>query len=182
MTTFADLYSALGTIVTAATNRQWWRKGGIQGVPTEPYATIFLEEAPGNQHEVVELVDEEVGFSELPWGTSRVRAKVEFFKGEAANDASRFRTSMRLSERFYDLWRLCGLSGGLELVDVSTSFREDIEPRAEVRFYLNVNIFGPLPLDGTSLNDIESIDIDITHVKPDGSETEITETFVNTEN
>lgn len=183
MTTYADIYSALGAIVTSSTGRQWWRKGGIQVVPTTGYATIFLEDVGGDEHEIVELVDvPEGGFNEQPWGSGRIRVKVEFFKDEAQNDARRFQVALKLSKRFLDLWKLCGLSGTIDFVDVSSSFRSDIEARAEVRFYVNANITEPLPLDGTTLEEFESVQLDVTHVKEDKEETEITETVENTEN
>jgi hypothetical protein len=182
MTTFSSLYSQIGTIVTAATNRKWWRKGGMQATPREPYATIFLDGGNGVEHDVVETVNSLIGFDEIPWNASRVGVRVEFFRGDALGDASRFRSALQYDQRFSDLWDSMGLAGPINIIDISGAFRADIEQRAEVRFSGNANLAGDAIIADNSIQEIETININVTHVKSDESETDIVVAIENTEN
>jgi len=183
-TSFDELYSTLGALVERATGRPWWRKPGIQSRPATPYATVYLSSGDGIEKQIVgheELLvlgDDGESIQQTPWNTSMVDILVEFF-GSRPNDtalqaASRLRSSLYLEERFWELWEICALSGGVKLIDISAIFRENTEPRVEVRFTVVANIADPLPLADSQINDINSQQVDVTHVREDNVETEIT--------
>lgn len=165
-TTFGELYNTLGVIQKTATGRDWWRKGGIQAIPKEAYATIMLDGAPGLEHPIVE----DVADQQVPWGEARVEVKVEFFKGDAREAALRFRNALNLVAREWDLWLIASRVSAIQLIDVAAAFRVDIEPRAEIRVTLTANIRPETMLEDTSLDSIASVDIDLTHVSTGGVE------------
>ena len=179
MTSYDALYAALGLVVKQATGRPWWRKGGIQSQPIGTYATIFLPLGTGLQNDVVERIaldapTNEVDANEQPWGTVKGECQVEFFRS-APNDsaldaATRFKNSLRLEARYMDLWQIMGLVGGADVLDISSLFRADIEPRARVSFQFYANIASPAPLTGSETQDIAFQTIDITHVQKGGTE------------
>lgn len=180
-TTFNELYSMLGQVVLEATGRRWWRKGGIQSQPQGTYATVYLTEAVGLENDIVstELQEPSVSgemFKQTPWGICRVEARIEFIRSAdddtAIQASSRFRTALRLEERYFDLWNIMGLASGVQLIDISSIFRVDIEPRAEVRFTFYANITDE-PLVGDEIYDIQSQLIDLTHDRQDDVETAI---------
>lgn len=175
------LYDAYGALVFSVTGRQWWRKTGIQARPKTPYATIFFTQIEGNQQQIVENIeaDYESGkpFMQVPWGISQVQAQFEFYMDRASNTAvqaaNRLKQSLYLEERFWDIWKISALSGGVQIFDLSLAFREDIEPRTEVRFMLNVNLVDPLPLPDTEIWDIHSNEIIVIHNGIDDVKTEV---------
>lgn len=160
-TSIDDLYNALIAVVGASTGRMCWRKTGIQAQPQGAYATVQLTEGPSPTQDIVERVSLTEGFSERPWGTTHLDVKVEFFRNSktnsdtALNAAIRFRNALQLEERFQDLWLVCGLTGPIHLVDVSTMFRADVEGRAEIRFSAYTNLSAPLPLPDTDIGQID---------------------------
>lgn len=170
-TSFDELYSTIGAVLNGATGRKWWRKPKIQGQPKEPYATVFLSSGTGLQVPVTEVVPIDPpdkdghSFQEGPWGTLLIECQVECFRdranASALQDTNRFINSLRLTEREWDLWQICGLSGGVNLIDISGMFRADIEPRARAtfRFYANV---ADAPLSDTKIYDIQTLPIIIT--------------------
>jgi hypothetical protein len=179
-TSFDELYSLLCQVVTETTGRRCWRKAGIQAQPVGTYATVYLEEAAGLEQEVVTDVElpapgpGEPSFEQRPWGTSTLRAKVEFYRStpnDAVLDAvTRFRTGLRLEARFWDLWEVCGLLGGTGVTDLSGPFRGDIEPRAEVRFQLLANVAAAVAL-APDIHEIQCQEVNVTHVRQNGIET-----------
>lgn len=165
-----DLYKAVGALVVKSTGRLWWRRAGIQAQPTGTYATVYITNVDGIQNQVVENVDYlEAGmdqpvdgqaFFQQAWNTSRLEVEIDFFRSKT-NDtvhdaASRFRAALMLEERFWDLWKLCGLIGGVTVQDISAIFRAETEPRVKLRFHLAANVADPLPLADTPIYDIES--------------------------
>lgn len=187
-TTYDELYDTIGTIVQSVTGRDWWRRTGMQSQPRGSYAVVYLAADQALQHQVVENVEldppglnDEV-YEQKPWGTATIDCVVEFYR-DAINDsanqaASRFRNSLYIEKRFEDLWRIAGLIGNVRWLDISGAFRADIEPRAEVRFSFIANITNPGPdltvpgaIESNQIYDIQSQQVDVTHVKPDGSET-----------
>ena len=181
-TSFDELYDTLGPIVQRATGRRWWRKGGIQGQPTGPYATVLLVETEGLEQQVVETLElaapAEAGetLEQVPWNTGRVDCRVEFYRS-ASNDsakqaATRFRSALFLEARYWDLWQIAGMVGGVRLIDVSGAFRADIEPRAEVRFSFYANLADPPPLDEARVQEIDAQEVHVLHVSLDETETE----------
>jgi hypothetical protein len=160
--TFGELYNAFGALIAESTGRPWWRKGGIQAIPKEPYATIYLSQAGSIQQEVVEnveIVGDTVQYEQVPWGTSYVDVRVEFFKSKendsALQAAMRLRMALKTVERYWDLWELCSLVGPIELLDISAAFRADIEPRTELKFQILANVWEP-PLTAPQIGEIAS--------------------------
>lgn len=170
ITSFDELYSTIGAVVLASTAREWWRKTGIQGQPKQPYATIYLREGRGIENEVVDTIETDEGsaqpYVQIPWGTKQVDCTIEFFRGDALNDANRMSNALKLEARFWDLWELAGLIGTVDVVDVSAVFRADTENRAETRFSMYANIALPEPLDNRIM-DINSVVTDVRFVKID---------------
>lgn len=182
-TTYDELYDTIGTIVQSVTGREWWRRTGMQSQPRGVYAVVYLAVDQALQHQVVENVEldppgpnDEV-YEQKPRGTATIDCVVNFYRDtidDSANQAaSRFRNSLYIEKRFEDLWRIAGLIGNIRWLDISGAFRSDIEPRTEVRFSLIANIADPDPIDSNQIYDIQSQQVDVAHVKPDGSETNI---------
>lgn len=182
-TSFDEIYTTIGPIIKRVTGRDWWKKKGIQARPNTPYALISIQQGVSLQNQVVESIeiDPPSGtgevFRQTPWNATTLECRVEFFKdgiNDAAYDAAtRFRSALYLEERFFDLWEICGLVDNVTIIDISTLFRADTEPRAEVRFTLTANIADPAPLDDTDIYDIQSQEINVTHNSIDNIETEI---------
>jgi hypothetical protein len=180
-TSLDNLYDAYGALVLSVTGRQWWRKAGIQARPKLPYATIFFAQVDSNQQQIVENVEDDYEsgkpFAQIPWGISQVQAQFEFYMDRPGNTvqqaANRLRQALYLEERFWDVWQISSLSGGVQTFDLSLAFREDIEPRTEVRFMLNVNLVDPLPLPDTEIWDIHSNEIKVLHNGIDNVITEV---------
>lgn len=148
-TSFDELYGVFCDLVTAVTGRPTWRKQGLQVAPRGPYATVYFGEAPSFVQDVVEtFVDPDNGVMESPVGLTRLEGRVELFRNvavaSALDAAVRFRNSLRLENRFNDVWLISGLVGEVRIIDVSAMFRGDIEGRAEVRFELYADIGAPV--------------------------------------
>lgn len=183
MTSTTELYETLGAIIVAVTGREWWRSTGMQAQPRGVYATIYLVldhpvESPVVEN--IEIISEDPNsevFMQRSWGTTTIDCMISFYRdalNDSANDAAiRFRNSLHIEKRFNDIWRIAGLVGRVRVLDISGVFRADIEPRSEVRFSLMVNLSAPDPIEDNRIFDIQSQKIDLTHVKPDKSETEI---------
>lgn len=169
-TSFDELYSVLCVLVAYTTGIPCWRKMGIQAQPNGAYATVYLMEGPSPVQDVVEQIDtspDESTFPpdpsiyESPVGLTRLDCRVEFFRNvisqPALDAAIRFRNSLQLQNRFYDLWEISGLVGEIRIIDVSAMFRADVEGRAEVRFSLYADVSAP-HLPGSTDNCIYEID------------------------
>ena len=182
-TSYDELYTTLGALLLQVTGRAWWRKASIQSRPTTPYATIYLTTGRGLENDNVEntLLAEPTLTGEIyrqtPWGTTLLECRIEFLKSATGNTASdaatRFRNALRLEARYFDLWHIMGLVGGVDQTDISAIFRADTEPRVELRFQLYANIADPAPLTGQDIYDIESQTVEVTHVRVDGVETKV---------
>lgn len=183
MASFDQLYNSFGSVVKKATGRNWWRKDAIQSPPVGPYATIFLAEADGIEKDVVEVTELDAELvtgetmSQEVWGVSLVQVQIEFFRSaenDSARDAvTRMRAALNLVERFFDIWKLCGLSSGLRITDIGGMFRADVEPRTRLTFTIYANISSPKPLVDNDINEIETQEISVTEVIQDGSENTI---------
>lgn len=180
LTSLDDLYTTIGTLVQRETGRKWWRKGGIEVQPIGPYATVYIVEGVGLENEVVEdvVLDEPLQTGEpivqVPWATTKLDVRVEFFRS-GANDsplqaASRVRSALRLEERFWDLWKIAALAGAVQIIDLSTIFHASPEARAEVRFSINANVALPLPLADAPIHEIDTQQVNVTHVGLDDEE------------
>lgn len=180
-TSHSELYEALGAVVSSATGRKWWKRAGIKNQPQGPYATIYINSGVGLEMPVVENVsvkdDEDVAFKQSPWGTLLLDCVITFIRS-ASNDtaivaANRMRNALYLEEQYYSLWEIAGLVGQVRILDISAAFREDIEPRAEIRFSVYANIAEDDPLSGINITDIQSEGVTVTHVGLDGQETDV---------
>ena len=168
---FDTLYDAIGVVLKGATGRSWWRKGAIQARPNTPYATVWLSMGTGQQLPVIEVDQLSTPdssrniFSETPWGTSLLECQIDFYRSQI-NDSvldacARFANALRLSAREYDLWQICGMSGGTNITDISGIFRADVEPRARVTFhvYANLNV---APLAGVNIPEIKQFPVPLS--------------------
>lgn len=192
-TSFNELYTTLGAIVKSSTGRDWWKRIGIQAAPKIPYSIIHLTMGVGVQHPVVENVeidkdvepDTDEIYRQVPWNTTMLNCLVEFYRSSTNNSAldaaTRFRSSLYLEERNWDLFKIAGLNGEVKITDISSIFRADTEPRAEVAFTISANIATPAPLANTDIYDIESQEIEVIHNRVDGEETTITVEIVDNE-
>ena len=167
-TTLDELYTTLLALVVKVTGRPTWRKNGIQVQPRGPYATVLLREGPSPTQDVV-YDDSDTG-GQFPTGLTLLECKVEFFRNVAimsANEAAiRFRQSLQMEARFWDLWTISGLCGEIRFIDVSSMFRGDIEGRAEIQFNLYADI-GTVPLVTEPIADIGSLEIDVYRTTDD---------------
>ena len=186
-TTIAELYDAIGAVVKASTGRDWWRKARMRSRPAGVYALIYITTGTGVENDVVEtqeltepLLTGEI-LHEVVWGTTKLIIEVEFFSSKntdfAETAAKRFSNSLRLSARFYDLWKICGLIGSIDYLDFSAVFRGDTEERVRISFNVYANITDE-PLDDTNLFNIEQQRAEILHIRQDRKETNLTATIV----
>jgi hypothetical protein len=191
-TSFTELYSTIGAIVTSSTGRTWWKKDSVSAQRSGPRAVVYISELMGNSRQMIELIDlypiPSTGdrFTVTPWGTGYLDVEVEFY-GKGTNDsatdaATRFRQSLYMEQRHFDLWEIAALTGGVRITDISAIFREDNEQRTRVRFTLGAHVADPEPLADTEIPDIETQRIDVIVVHPDETETEIEVNIENTEN
>jgi len=182
-TTLEELYEAYGALILRSTGRPWTRKKGIQARPKKPYATLHIQQVETFEKTIVENVElfpfgvnGEI-FEQLPWNTSLLNMEVAFYSDRAGDTveiaASRFRSALALEARYWDLWLLSALAGRIQAIDLSLIFREDVEPRIELRFQIMANIVEQAPLADYEIYEIKQQQIDITHVGIDTVETEI---------
>lgn len=147
----------------------------MQAQPTGTYALVNLSAMRGNAQQIVSSVEldepRETGevFTQIPWNSGEIGVVLEFYRSTpgdtALQAATRVTQALRLEERFWDLWEICGLAGGVELVDVAAIFRGTIEPRVEVRFSIVANVAEPLPLQDAELFDIDTQHVNVEHVR-----------------
>lgn len=178
-TTYDELYTTLCELVTKVTGRPCWRRAGIQAQPNRTYASVYLTQGVGMVQDVVEELEiaEQPAtgetLSEVAWGVTHLKAEVDFLRSatdDSANDAAtRFRNSLQMSARYDDLWQIAGLTGGIEVMDISAIFRADTEERVKVLFGLYANISNPDQIADTSIYEIESQNIDLQVVMIDGT-------------
>ena len=164
-TSIQEMYTTIGAIILSSTGRPWWKRGGKQVKSNQPYATIWLSPSRPLMHQVVETMNDSSMY-QVPWMQGIIECQVEFF-GSRDNDthmdaAERLRTSFYLADREWDLHEIAGISGAIEIVDISGMFREDIEPRSQVRFNLFCNLSTVRALEGHEISDIDNVDVTVT--------------------
>lgn len=180
-TTLDELYTLFCTYITQVTGRPCWRRAGIQAQPKNPYALIYFQQGPSPAQDVKEVVElitplpTGERFQLTVWGTTRLECKIEFFRNttteQALESAVKFRNTLQLEERYWDVWTKCGLLGDIQLIDVSSLFRADTENRAEVRFNLYANL-----ATTSYLHDINQFNLGIIMQPQDVT---ITKTIIN---
>lgn len=184
-TSFDELITSYGALIARATGRQWWQEDKIQARPKNPYATLFITQADGYENPIIEniILDDssEETYEQIPWNTSIIEVQVKFYGSRANNSAKeaaqRFRSSLFLEARFDDVWLISALSGRINIRDLSQIFREDTEPRVEVKFNIVANIVEAQPLADTKIFDIQHQGIEIIHVGINETETQINVTI-----
>lgn len=147
----------------------------MQAQPAGTYALVNLSAMRGNAQQIVSSVEldepRETGevFTQIPWNSGEIDVVLEFYRSTpgdtALQAATRATQALRLEERFWDLWEICGLAGGVELVDVAAIFRGTIEPRVEVRFSVLANVAEPLPLADAHIFDIDTQRVGVRHCR-----------------
>ena len=182
-TSIDELYSTYGALIQRGTGRPWWRKAGIQARPKTPYATLYLAQAQGYENPIVEnatlspLAEDGERFEQVPWCLSLIDVQIEFFGDRPDNTAlqaaQRFRSSLYLTAREWDISAISALASRVQIQDLSVVFREDVEPRTQVTFQITANVVEPLPLADTKIFDISHQRIGVTHVGIDNVETPV---------
>lgn len=176
-TTQNELYTQWVALIEQLTGRPTWRKGRMLTNPVGGYATIWMGEGPSPTQEVIEYVPRvvenelEPTLNQEVWGTTHLECVVAFHRDtteRAASAAVRFRNALQLEQRFFDIWQYCALSGDIRFVDISGIFREDIEPRAEIRFsiYANLTYDDPVVSPDQSIHQIDNVDLNIVVDEP----------------
>ena len=56
-TSFTELYSTIGAIVTSSTGRTWWKKDSVSAQRSGPRAVVYISELMGNSRQMIELID-----------------------------------------------------------------------------------------------------------------------------
>lgn len=173
-TSIEELYTSIGAVVFASTGRDWWKGYGQKVSPQLPYALIILSDGKGLQNPVVENVElapvpeEGATLQQIPWGTLLMDCEIRFIKSSSNNTAleaaTRFKNSLRLRNRSFELWEIMGISGEISLVDVSSVFRADIESRIHIKFKFYANVSLPYSLEDDRIEEIESQSVDVSHI------------------
>lgn len=181
-TSIEELYTSLGAVLLSATGRVWWKGYGMKISPNKPHAIIILSEGRGMQSPIVENVVldppvDEKELQQIPWGTSLFDCTIKFLKSSDNNSAlqaaTRFKNSLRLEARAFDLNEIMGISGNVSLLDISSIFRADVEPRVDIKFKFYANISLPYTLVDSNISEIETQEINISHINNNLDSTEI---------
>lgn len=171
-----DLYTQWVNLITQLTGRPVWRRGRMITNPAGAYATVWFGEGPSPAQEVIENValvpvsETDPTLREVVWGTVRLEGVVAFYRDLAAeralDTAIGFKNALQLEARFLDIWRYCGLCGEIRTVDISGIFREDIEPAAEVRFYIYANLQYNVNSKASEIHQIDNSNLEVLVDKP----------------
>jgi len=190
-TSIDELYNKIGAVILLSTGRNWWRKSGINTAPKSTYSLVNITQSDSIENQITEDVEKDTPaitgeiFEQVTWGTSLLDIEVEFFRSgdndTASDAATRFKNSLALQARFYDLWEVCGLSGSVRLTNIGEVFRQDTEPRWRVQFSVYANVTDPVPLNDNDLFDINSQTVEVTHVGIDDTETDLDDVVINNE-
>lgn len=104
------------------------------GKPATPYFTVYLAGMQPSTPQNVELsVD---GLTETINSLDIMRLTINTIGGEAMQDASRLLRSLFSSQRFLDLWTICGYTSVTEATDLS--FLETGTMRQRAQFTINI--------------------------------------------
>ena len=182
-TSISELYTTLGALVTATTGRKYYKGYGLKIVPSEPYALVILSSGRAVENPVVELVELDIPddngkvFQEIPWGTLFIDCEIRFLKSGSNNSAqqaaTRFKNSLALTKRVFDLYTIMGISGPIQFQDLSSVFRVDIEPRTSIKFSFYANVSLPYTLEDDNINEMEQQTIGVEHINQNSDTTDI---------
>lgn len=181
-TSISELYTTLGALILSSTGRKYYKGYGLKIVPKEPYALVILSSGKAVENQVVELVEldyPEDGkvFQEIPWGTLFMDCEIRFLKSATDNTsqqaAIRFKNSLSLTERNFDLFQIMGISGPIQFQDLSAVFRSDIEPRTSIKFSFYANVSLPYTLEDDNINEIEQQTVGVEHINQNLDTTDI---------
>ena len=145
-----DVENALAAILGA--NGRVVRQGriGEDGAPSSPYVMWRLEalELPDFTVTKIDGDDQVIIATNTP-----LEFVLDWVGGNAMADATTFGLSLRQSQRLFDLWRLCGLSGIGRFQDLSAvetgAFRQRVQTRLSL--FTAVDLTAPLELIETSV-------------------------------
>lgn len=130
-TTFNELRDTILTWCQDITTRDIVLANAGEGPkPGVPYIELMLNvhNTPTSQTESLS----EDGDVETVYAMSSVTAQLNFFGGNAMQDASRLIRSLKSGRRFLDLWTICGLGSVQELRDLTFLETASRKQRAEV--------------------------------------------------
>jgi hypothetical protein len=130
-TTFNELRDTILTWCNDVTARDIVLANAGEGPkPGTPYIelTISAHDTPTSQTESLS----EDGEVETVYAMSSVTAQLNFFGGNAMQDASRLIRSLKSGRRFLDLWKICGLGKVQNLRDLTFLETASRKQRAEV--------------------------------------------------
>lgn len=130
-TTFNELRDTILTWCQDVTAREIVLANAGEGPkPGTPYIELVMSshDTPTSQTEYLS----EDGEIETVYAMSAVTATLNFFGGNAMQDASRLLRSLKSSRRFLDLWKICGLGKAQNLRDLTFLETASRKQRAEV--------------------------------------------------
>jgi hypothetical protein len=155
--TLTELENAFGLTLAAIMPARELVKGrvGDAAVPATPYVMYEAEDITLPDSPVVSISDDET--TQTVSAVTPVTFLLNFVGGNAQSDAVRFSLALRLSQRTADLWKVCGLWGVSQIIDLSAVENGTMRARAEVR----VTLSATLHIEHAA-ELIETVDIEIT--------------------
>lgn len=151
MPSLIDVENALAALLPGATGRIVVQgRAGEDGAPAAPYVMWRLDwlELPD-----FTITESESGEQVIIAANTPIEFVLNWAGGNAMADAVAFGLSLRQSQRAFDLWRLCGLSGLGRMQDLSAlevgTFRQRVEVR--LALFTAVDLTAPLELIETSV-------------------------------
>lgn len=145
-----DVENALAAILGANGRVVVQGRIGEGGAPATPYIMWRLDtlELPDFTVTNIDGTDQMIIANNTP-----LEFVLDWVGGTAMADAALFGLSLRQSQRLFDLWRLCGLSGIGRLQDLSAvetgTFRQRVQTRLSL--FTAVELTAPLELIETSV-------------------------------
>lgn len=145
-----DVEDALAAILGANGRVVVQGRIGEDGAPPSPYVMWRLDalELPDFTVTNIDGDDQVIIATNTP-----LEFLLDWVGGTAMADAALFSLSLRQSQRLFDLWRLCGLSGIGRLQDLSAvetgAFRQRVQARLSL--FTAVDLTAPLELIETSV-------------------------------
>lgn len=150
MATLTQVEDALAAILALSGRVVVQGRIGEDGAPASPYVMWRLDalELPDFTETQNASGDQVIIATNTP-----LEFVINWVGGSAMADAALFGLSLRQSQRLFDLWRLCGLSGVGRMQDLTAvetgTFRQRVETRLSL--FTAVELTAPLELIETSV-------------------------------
>lgn len=150
MPTLTEVENAVAALLAAGGREIVQGRIGEDGAPASPYVMWRLDglELPDFTVTHTDTGDQVIIASNTP-----LEFVLDWVGGNAMADATTFGLSLRQSQRLFDLWRLCGLSGIGRFQDLSAvetgAFRQRVQTRLSL--FTAVDLTAPLELIETSV-------------------------------